>query len=92
MRSAPAHPRCKGGERARPTKGETHRHWQPVGLVFPRSLSEQQVGLREHPYRHTVPPVRVPEALAISPLKMHCASNRISTSLTPRKEWIRDLL
>lgn len=58
------------------------------------SLRPQRAAGRalEHPYRHTVPPVRVPEALAISPLKMHCASNRISTSLTPRKECIRDLL
>lgn len=41
MRSAPAHPRCKGGEWARPVRGETRRHRQPVGLVFPQSLSEQ---------------------------------------------------
>lgn len=33
-----------------------------------------------------VPPDRVPEALAISPLKMHRPSSSISTSLTPRKE------
>lgn len=40
----------------------------------------------------SIPPNMPPQALAISPLKMGVSSKNITMSLTPRYEWIRDLL